>query len=210
MVGQTKRISIKIQYCIYLPRKEPVMLVPDFLTILIPVFICWIIIRLILSISRKRVDFHLEMKYSLFLFSLTFIYSYTIAPFPFFMEQYTFIDLEYEMKSYNLIPFNSIFGSLQHFYFMVPLRNIGGNILLFVPLGLSLAFLRPTLSWKKIVLLGLITSLMVEITQWFIPFRSLDIDDLILNTLGTFFGYVAFHIIKGITAKWVKHKDTAY
>jgi len=66
------------------------------------------------------------------------------------------------------------------------------NALLFVPFG----FYTP-LMWRRFrnviraVLLGLFLSLFVEVAQIF-NHRVTDIDDLIMNTLGCFIGYLAF------------------
>lgn len=79
---------------------------------------------------------------------------------------------------------------------MVPIRNIGGNILLFIPLGFSIANLFSHFSWKKVIILGVFTSLLVELIQLNIPGRSLDVDDLLLNTLGTAIGYLAYQAVK--------------
>ncbi|MCL2077706.1 MAG: VanZ family protein [Oscillospiraceae bacterium] len=66
------------------------------------------------------------------------------------------------------------------------------NILLFVPFG----FFSPLL-WKRFqnifraFFLGLFFSLFIEITQLFCH-RVTDIDDLIMNTIGTIIGYLIF------------------
>lgn len=67
------------------------------------------------------------------------------------------------------------------------------NVFCFVPLG----FLCPMLSklyehWKKILLLGLGLSLVIEMSQLFTLYRATDINDLIANVLGTAFGYLCF------------------
>lgn len=93
---------------------------------------------------------------------------------------------------YNLKPFASILGSLDHFYYMVPLRNILGNIILLLPLAVFLK----VRGWKKVIICGFLISLTIETSQlvmtkmaWILP-RSFDVDDLILNTLGFWIGYL--------------------
>lgn len=85
---------------------------------------------------------------------------------------------------------------------LIPLRTIGsylastpsfnvavqllGNILLFVPLGFFLALdgvLRP----RKAAIAGLLSAVFVEIWQALVG-RSVDIDDVILNTFGVGLG----------------------
>lgn len=100
--------------------------------------------------------------------------------------------LSWSQVPYNLIPFESILGSLKHFYYIVPLRNIVGNIILLMPLG----FLLQIRGWAKVFLAGFLISLTIETLQLImtkvgviLP-RSFDVDDLILNTAGFYIGYV--------------------
>lgn len=71
------------------------------------------------------------------------------------------------------------------------------NIILFMPLG----FLLPAL-WEKYRNLwaafyyGLFFSLIIEIGQLFVRYRATDINDLIMNTIGTICGWVIFHTVK--------------
>ena len=77
------------------------------------------------------------------------------------------------------------------------LRNTLGNIMLFVPLGMLLPLLsRRFQSLKRVLLLGLCASLMIETIQFVLRFvgspRAVDIDDVILNTLGACVGFVIY------------------
>ena len=96
----------------------------------------------------------------------------------------------------NLVPFRTLrlFGSLldstRPDYVRSAIINLGGNILMFIPLGLLLPKVFPKLSSLPRVLLttaAIITA--VEIIQLFTLVGSCDIDDLILNVLGSALGY---------------------
>ncbi|MES9793108.1 VanZ family protein, partial [Priestia megaterium] len=50
-------------------------------------------------------------------------------------------------------------------------------------------------SWKKICLVGMLLSMTIECIQLFLPNRWTDIDDVILNTIGTGIGYCLFKLI---------------
>ena len=87
-------------------------------------------------------------------------------------------------------------------FFMVKfwIINILGNIILLAPL----AFIMPIISkkfrsLKSIVILCFCTSLFIEFLQFLSLFignlRSVDIDDVLLNTLGAFIGFGAFKIL---------------
>lgn len=63
------------------------------------------------------------------------------------------------------------------------------NIDLFFPLGMFVPLLWEKFrSFKRMALLGFSTSLFIEVMQLF-TFRSTDVDDLIMNTLGALLGY---------------------
>lgn len=70
--------------------------------------------------------------------------------------------------------------------------NLAGNLLIFLPMGLL-----PPLLWKRwrhlwaAVSLSAGASLLIEALQLFVG-RSVDVDDLILNTLGGLMGYLLF------------------
>jgi glycopeptide antibiotics resistance protein len=79
--------------------------------------------------------------------------------------------------------------------------DVLGNIAVFIPLGVALAvatFPRRTETqqrvhlnsrwWLKIVAAGFLLSLSIELAQLAIPTRATDVDDVILNTLGTAIG----------------------
>lgn len=98
------------------------------------------------------------------------------------------------IREINLIPFR-VFANTYTQTFVNGLRsyfyiNFLGNILLFVPFG----FLVPLL-WRikkhKVILSGCLASVLIEICQLFLS-RSTDVDDVILNTLGTALGLMLF------------------
>ena len=77
------------------------------------------------------------------------------------------------------------------------IRNLGGNILLFIPLGFLLPRVFPRLqSLKNTLLCTAVIILCVEISQLFTLLGYCDIDDLILNTLGAAIGY-SLHRLAG-------------
>jgi len=86
--------------------------------------------------------------------------------------------------TFNFIPLIDIVNNPVEY-----IRNTILNIILFMPMG----FLLPVIwkeyrSVKKTILTGLAVSITIELLQIF-TFRFTDIDDIITNTLGTFFGY---------------------
>ena len=64
-----------------------------------------------------------------------------------------------------------------------------GNIALFVPFGLLAALLWRCFGWWKALLTGGGITLFIECCQLFVG-RTFDVDDLMLNTLGVFAGFL--------------------
>ncbi|WP_168166951.1 VanZ family protein [Corynebacterium sp. HMSC04H06] len=71
-----------------------------------------------------------------------------------------------------------------------PYTNTFGNILLFVPVGA--AFYALTRGTGRAVLLGLATSLSIEVIQYIFALGYSDVDDLLFNTIGAALGGIWF------------------
>ena len=92
----------------------------------------------------------------------------------------------------NFIPFKEIFrynmGSRLFF------KNVIGNMLMFMPYGLFISFYlknnKPTLT----IILTLIASFSIEVVQMVIG-RVFDIDDIMLNLLGGYLGFLAYYLL---------------
>lgn len=102
----------------------------------------------------------------------------------------------------NLIPFHTIRAYIAHGNATLALVNLVGNVVVFIPLGLL-----PPLLWERWrnfrgVLLPVLCSLGVELTQIFTG-RSVDVDDLILNTLGGLLGWLlALAVLNRHKMRW--------
>lgn len=84
--------------------------------------------------------------------------------------------------------------------------DVLGNLVIFVPLGMAIALAtlpRRTRRaprrlglrwWLNATALGFLLSLGIELAQLTIPTRATDVDDIILNTLGTLLGAAAVAI----------------
>lgn len=93
------------------------------------------------------------------------------------------------------IPFHTIIGGLhktpgEHFwpYYTWYFNNVAGNIILFMPMGFLLKALNTTKSIVQIVMMGALVSISIELLQFTFRVGVCDIDDVLLNTLGTFCG----------------------
>ena len=138
-------------------------------------------IRLAYLLSRK-VKFELYRE----LFMLAFLL-YSLILF----YVVTFQDVNYGTN--NFIPFKEImryeFGS--SFF----IHNVLGNILLFIPFGFFVSFILKTKKPSYIIIVTFITSLVIEFTQLLIG-RTFDVDDVLLNIIGGFLGYLVYLVIQ--------------
>lgn len=101
----------------------------------------------------------------------------------------TFQDVNYGTN--NFVPFKEILryevGS------KLFIKNILGNIILFIPFGLFVSYILRTRRTFPILIITTITSLVIEFTQLKIG-RTFDIDDILLNIVGGFIGYLIYII----------------
>lgn len=104
----------------------------------------------------------------------------------------------------NLVPFRTIRNYVKYSGFLHTMTNIIGNIIIFVPFGILVPEIFPkTRNLLRIFAITSITSFFVEFIQFFIG-RSVDIDDLILNVLGSVIGYFLWK--KTLRFKFAKKK----
>jgi len=84
-------------------------------------------------------------------------------------------------------------------------RNVGiarflwlffGNIGWFVPFGFLLPILLKRESFLKVIVMGAMFSLAIESVQFVFRIGVAELDDLILNTLGTAIGYLIFILMR--------------
>ena len=96
----------------------------------------------------------------------------------------------------NLIPFRTLrlfaglLDSPRPEYVRAAVINLGGNIIMFIPLGFLLprVFSKCT-SLSRVLLVTAVIITVVEIIQLFTLVGSCDIDDLILNVFGSGLGF---------------------
>lgn len=141
---------------------------------------------------------------------LFLLYVLLLIYFLFFSEDYGRIAQVERGYRYNLLPFVEIrrFWTyrdlLGEFAFYT---NIFGNVLGFLPFGLMLPLIAPKMDNVFLtVLSGFLLSLGVEVIQLITKVGCFDVDDLILNTLGAFLGYLGFALCNHIRRKYYGKK----
>lgn len=101
---------------------------------------------------------------------------------------------------YNLLPLKTIINFIMHFnsYNLdIFLYNILGNIIVFIPLGLLIScILRRKKNAIIVMIISLVFILCAETMQLVLRVGVFDVDDIILNLLGSYIGYIGFNWIK--------------
>ena len=78
--------------------------------------------------------------------------------------------------------------------------NVFGNILIFIPFGMFIAAYINSKKVFPVFIVALLTSTVVELVQLKIG-RSFDIDDIMLNVIGSIIGYLLYKCLKSIKRK---------
>ena len=82
-------------------------------------------------------------------------------------------------------------------FFRYPTRENFDNILLFLPFGLLYPLYRPQANWGRTVLAGLCTTIAIELLQPIVG-RSFDVDDILMNLLGTILSAALFFLLRAL------------
>ncbi|MGL5329388.1 MAG: VanZ family protein, partial [Peptostreptococcaceae bacterium] len=184
------------------------MVMASFLIVMILTVIAWGIYRTVLYRKNKEINILREclllifLIYFLILLFMTVFKSGTISfnnPFDSYMYKSEGI-----FGIINIIPFKETINTIldEHVPITMPIRNIVGNILLFVPLGIMIPILFNKYDkLSKIFVLGLTSSLCIEVVQLFVGYNISDIDDVIFNTTGAILGFACYKLLKVFISK---------
>lgn len=102
---------------------------------------------------------------------------------------------------YNIIPFKTITQTLQYGITTTAIAQTLGNILMSVPFGVFVMLFLRNPKWWKMLLFALLLTVGIELSQMIIGlainnmYRTVDIDDIILNVIGTYLGYGIYKIL---------------
>lgn len=131
-----------------------------------------------LKVNRKPIIFYKELISLCFLLYMIMLFELVTST-------------DFESFSNNFIPFKEMFR--YDLFSVLFFRNVLGNIVLFIPFGYFTSYFCKINKITLSIFITLITSLCIEIIQANIG-RSFDIDDIILNVIGGFIGYLVYLI----------------
>ena len=100
---------------------------------------------------------------------------------------------------YNLVPFQEIKRFILYWDVIGPVMsciNLFGNVVAFIPFGALIRWvLNRKVRWYEAVFNTFLFSLGIELIQLITKVGSFDVDDIILNTIGGFLGFVVYYIL---------------
>lgn len=165
------------------------MIIVNFPFFLIAILPIWAIYRASAFLKTRKLNLAREIAVNIF-----FIYILIVVYLTFFPIQ---VQLFNWNTSINLIPIKKTIAMLKYGTLYSSLKNIGGNILLLAPLGIFLPMLFvKARNMGKIIMAGFLISVSIEAVQLMTALRISDIDDVILNTIGSLIGYIIYILIK--------------
>lgn len=174
-----------------------------------PLFLISVILYVLFLVYgvRRRIPIINLLLYSVFYFYLNAVIYVTLFPIP--IDSRLIQDrlsAGYEVP-HNFTPFSTITDLISNYLdssisFSMIFKQVAGNILLLLPLGFYLPlFFHKKPQWYKISMYGFLASISIEAMQFMIStligfqYRAIDIDDIILNTVGTTIGFFLFRLL---------------
>lgn len=104
------------------------------------------------------------------------------------------------IRRYNLYPFKTIIAFLLNankYNFEVIFINLIANIITFIPLGFFISVLfRRSCKLINVALSSMLIIICIEMGQFILNVGVLDIDDIILNTVGCVLGFMFYKAVK--------------
>lgn len=134
-----------------------------------------------------------------FFWGIVYIYIIIVLGVTLFPIPFQAVETMYPVP-HNFIPFQSICSTLKMGITYTSLVQIGGNIVISIPYGVLLYILGRKKGMQRF-LLALLFPLTIEFLQMIIghiiglTYRSFDVDDLILNTMGVYAGLICGQIL---------------
>lgn len=105
----------------------------------------------------------------------------------------TFQDVSWSTS--NFIPFKEMFR--YRIFSTMFFKNVIGNMIMFLPYGFFISYILKLDKKKIVLILSLLISITIEVTQLIIG-RVFDVDDILLNVVGGLLGYFIYRIITKI------------
>ncbi|MBS3678696.1 VanZ family protein [Ornithinibacillus massiliensis] len=133
-------------------------------------------------------------------FSISFLFYIIALVFLLFLDSRIYIRqdislLNYIRESSNLVPFKTITTYIKALFDQsmnidIPIKNLGGNLVMFLPLGIYLPqFINKLRGIGLFSILMVMLFFIIEVLQLITRTGSFDIDDFLLNMFGALIGF---------------------
>jgi glycopeptide antibiotics resistance protein len=107
------------------------------------------------------------------------------------------------------LPFGGIAGYLHGGVSATAVAELGGNVVLLLPLGLLVPLTaRKDPGWRVMLVVGVVASVVIEVLQWGFALGVAGVDDVLLNTAGVALGYAGYRAVRRPT-RWQPHQVAA-
>ena len=102
-----------------------------------------------------------------------------------------------QIVEHNFIPTRTISIYLANLDSPFWVRQMVGNLLLLLPVGLLGPIVLPWMDrWLRVLVASLALSTAIELAQLWIPDRSAEVDDVLLNVVGAILGYAVLRVLR--------------
>lgn len=102
-----------------------------------------------------------------------------------------------QIVEHNFIPLRTVAKYLGNLDSAFWVGQMVGNLLLLLPFGLLGPVAFPWLDrWVRVLVASLAPSVAIEVAQLWIPDRSADVDDVLLNVAGAILGYAILSVLR--------------
>lgn len=109
-------------------------------------------------------------------------------------------EITFEFDRLELTPFWTYIAVINHTS-GVRVWDIILNVVLFVPFGLLIKLLYPSIKFWKMLLIGTCLSICIETSQYLLYRGAAQIDDVIHNTLGAVLGWALAVVVNGVWSR---------
>ena len=159
------------------------------------ILLVWVISRIYRAVLYGKPYLWRELLLWGLLIYVAFLLYNTFEPFTILLER--------QQQRANFVPLQGIAKMIENASIFddevtkrIVFLNLAGNILIFSPFGIAIPLLEKRLNrgWM-VVLLGLAISLVIELAQTFLIARVFDVDDLVLNAVGTLIGFSVYALL---------------
>lgn len=114
-----------------------------------------------------------------------------------FINNWDYRNIQENLHSANIVPLHTIRMYIKYADRLNSFDNLVGNVVIFIPFGLMFPeFWMQMKTWWKLFLFMLFCITALELTQLLTGLGSFDVDDILLNMIGSMMGFGVWKLIQ--------------